>query len=254
MGRPTTASWMFVVAATAAFLGHESLLVAIGARGAAALRQDGRRAARSLTMFGIVAMAAGAAAWSIAPAAAGWTAGIPVTLAAAVGALIALARERSAVGELVAGAALTSVSLPVAYASAVPVAYVWSAWMAWLLVTSAGTLAVRTIIGVKKGVSTVRVRVTTVAVVALGEALLVARWPSAALAAAPSVALCLALTVLPPPPRFLRRVGWSLAAATMIAAAMLTFSVRRASRTSSSSAAISIFTEVSVLTSTGDRQ
>jgi hypothetical protein len=228
MGRPSGPGCLFAVAAVAAFLGHESLLVLIGGRGTRARREEGRRAARWMGVLGTLAIACGAAAWSAtAPLGVSLIPLLPLGMAAVVGVLIALRAEKTTTGEVLVGAALSSAALPVAWAAAVDPLCVVTVWIAWIIIAGVQTYAVRSIIQSKKGPVSTAPRVAPIALMLTAVVAFASWWPWAALATGPAIVLALVWTIVPPDPRRLRRVGWALAASTVAASAILVVSVRR---------------------------
>jgi hypothetical protein len=226
MGRLTGSALLFVCCAAAMFLGHESLLVLLGRRGARAKREDGPRAARGLALLAPVALAAGVTAWSIAPSGIGALPLLPLCMAAIVGALVAYRIERTTLGEIAVGAALSSAAMPVAYSAGVATGDAWTAWVAWIVAAAAGTCAVRSILPAQKKTTGPRARVGLIVVILLGAFAVATRWPTAGLAFAPTVLLAILWIAVAPHPRQLRRVGWSLAAGTLAASAILIASLR----------------------------
>jgi hypothetical protein len=225
MGRPTTSAVLFALSATASFLCHESLLVLIGERGPRARRENRARAARWLTVLGTLALVSGAAAWIMAPVDMSVVLLFPLGMAMAVGVLIVLRAERSTLGEILIGAALASAALPVASAAGVPPTGAWTAWVGWMIVGGGGTVAVRSIIQSNKKPIFRVARLIRVATLTIATIAIATQWPWAALAAAPTLALAIGWSAMPPHPRHLRRVGWTLAAATLAASAILIASV-----------------------------
>jgi hypothetical protein len=228
MGRPTGPAYLFALSAAAAFLCHESLLVVIGGRGTRARREEGRRAARCLAFLGTLAVASGAAAWAAtAPLGMSLIPLLPLGMAAAVGVLIALRAEKTMMGEVLVGTALSSAALPVAWAAGVDPLCVVTVWIAWIIIGGTQTYAVRSIIQSRKGHASVLTRVAPVALIVSAAVAFASWWPWAALATGPAIVLALVWTVVPPDARRLRRIGWALAGATMAASAILVVSVRR---------------------------
>jgi hypothetical protein len=226
MGRATTSALLFTFSAIAAFLSHESLLVLIGRRGLRARRENGERATRWLAILATLAFATGAAAWTTAPLGMTVIPLLPLGMAVAVGGLIALRLERGMFGEILVGAALASAALPVAWAAGVPPGAAWTAWIGWMIVAGAGTAAVRSIIESNKKPLFRTTCLIRIAIVAVATFAIAAHWPWAAIAAGPTVALAVAWSAMPPHPRYLRRVGWTLAAATLSASVILIASVK----------------------------
>jgi uncharacterized membrane protein YoaK (UPF0700 family) len=226
MGRPNGSACLFALSAVAAFLGHESLLVLIGTRGTRAAREEGRRAARWLLVLGTLAVASGAAAWATAPLSMSLIPLLTLGMAAVVGGLIARRIERTTIGEILVGAALSSASVPVAWATGVDPLHVFTAWLTWIIVAGAQTSAVRSIIQSKKRQIFAKARVAPIAMMLTAAVAMASQWSWAALATGPSVVLAIAWIAVPPDPRHLRRIGWALAAATLAASAILVVSVR----------------------------
>jgi hypothetical protein len=144
-----------------------------------------------------------------------------------VGVLIALRAEKTLMGEVLVGAALSSAALPVAWAAGVDPLCVLTVWIAWIIIAGVQTYAVRSIIQSKKKPASAAPRVAHIALILAAFVAIASWWPWAALATAPAVLLALVWTAVPPDPRRLRRIGWSLAAATLAASAILVVSVRR---------------------------
>ena len=225
MGRPTGPACLFALSAVAAFLCHESLLVLIGGRGTRALREEGKRAACWLAVLGTLALGAGAAAWATAPLGMNLIPLLPLGMAAAVGVLIALRTEKTTMGEVLVGAALSSAAVPVAWAAGVDPLCVGTVWIAWIVIAGVQTYAVRSIIQSKKGQVSALPRIASIAL--LVTAAITSWWPLVALAMGPTIVLTIVWTAVPPDPRRLRRIGWNLAAATLASSAILVVSVRR---------------------------
>jgi hypothetical protein len=227
MGTPRVAALAIAVGAVLAFVAHEPLLILMGTRGARARREDGARALRRVATLGIAAVAAGGVGLALAPTAARVAALVPLGLAAVLAPFLATDKERTLPGEILAGAALSAGSLPVAIASGVSIATASSAWIAWTIAFAASTVAVRAV------VAHARTRVgwfrraagplaLALATFALARAGLVTAL--AAAGAAPMLVVAIALAVAPPPPAALRRVGWALVAASSILSVVLAVS------------------------------
>jgi hypothetical protein len=219
MGRPGTASVALAIAGAAAFVAHEPLLVLGGQRGARARREEGARAARRLALLGGASFVAGGAGLALAPTSARLSGLVPLGLTAVLSLFIARRAEKTAPGELVAAAALSSASLPAALAAGVRPASAWGAWIAFCLVFGASTLAVRTVVAharapIAPSRRVVPILAAVLVLVLLGRAGVLTA--SATLGAAPMLALSLALALTPPAPHALRRVGWALVAASLV--------------------------------------
>jgi hypothetical protein len=221
MGRPTVASALLALACVAGFLAHESLLVLLGRRGARATRLESPTAARTLVCLGGIVLGAGLGGMSLADADARVAAVVPLALALPVGLAIARNRERTTAAEIAAAATLAAIAAPVACASGVPLRAALAALASWAITFSAGTWGVRAVIAFQKQRMPATARVLPLLVPFAGMALLGVVAPWNALAAAPVLAVALAVAARPPHPRALRRLGWGLAAATLGTAALL---------------------------------
>jgi hypothetical protein len=224
MGRPSVAAACLTAAAVAAFLAHEPALVLMGQRGTRAAREDGPRARVRAAQLGALAVAGGAAGLWLMPAASRWTAGVPAVLAVALAPFVLRGDERSTVGELVASAALSSAALPVALAAGVPAAGAFAAWAAWCLVFFVSTFAVRAVIAHAKAAASWPRRLAGPAAAAALAGAAVALGivpPSGAVGAVPMLAVSLFIAARPPRPQQLKRVGWSLVAASVALAIAL---------------------------------
>ena len=226
IGHPSAGAYLLAASAVAAFLAHEALLVVLGQRGKRALREEGADARRSLALFGGFCAVTGTVSLVVASFAA--LSYLLVTLA--LGILVAIAlfthRERSTAGELVVAGALSSVSLPVAVAGAVPHVAAVTLFIVFAAVFVSATVGVRSMIGrvsraggPPSGVSTALTVAILAGLVAAAEGGRLA--PIAPFAALPVCAVCLALSVRPPSPTFLRPVGWTLIGATGLTALIL---------------------------------
>lgn len=224
MGRPSLAAAGLTAAALAAFLAHEPALLLTGQRGTRALREDGGRARRRLALLGAVTALGGAGGLWLAPQAARLAALAPLGLAVLLAPFVLRGAEKTAPGELLAAATLAAAALPVALAAGVAPALAWSAWAAWCMAFAASTLAVRAVIaharnprGLASRLAAPLTACAVAAALAGGGVLL----PAAALGAAPMLLLALAVAARPPSPRSLKRVGWSLVAASFALAGSL---------------------------------
>jgi hypothetical protein len=219
-GHPRGAAALFLGAAAAAFLAHEPLCVAAGLRGQRARRTAGARAARWLWRLVPVFVACATAGACLAPGIA-LLAGAPGAVGLGLVPLALRRLERSTAGEAVAATALSGAALPVAVASGVPVGPALAAWMAWTAGFGSLTLAVRQTTARARGSRPVPAGLAVggpALVVASGW--LLSRQPTL-LGALPLLACAAVLFRWPPSPRHLRAVGWSLAAATLVSAALI---------------------------------
>jgi len=226
IGHPAAGSWLLSGAAAGAFLAHESLLVLLGQRGVRAAREQHDAAMRSLALFGGFSLVTGIVSLAVLPR----PALLALVLPAALLVLVLLAMvthvERTTAGEVVVALALASVSVPVALAGGVDPADAQTVFLVFASVFVAGTLGVRAMIGrVTKagGPSRLMAALLTLCLVALLAWLAHHRRvePSAPYAATPVALVALWLSVWPPSPRQLRRVGWTLVGATLATTVIL---------------------------------
>lgn len=232
IGRLTASSLLLVAAAILAFVAHESLLVALGARGKRALAEAGRRARTLLVILGAMAAAAAVAGMALAPGEASRACAVPAAFALVTGAAILAGREKTLAGELCALGGLVSVGLPVAIAAAVPTAAAAFACGVWALSFAATTIAVRAMVAKPRPrpwvPGAMRAAAAVVGLVGSGAALALAiidpvRWIPAA-AALPCTALAASLALGRVHPRRLRQVGWTIVAADVATLVALVWS------------------------------
>lgn len=231
VGGVTAASLLIALAAVAAFLAHEPLLVLLGRRGARAKREEQRRAMAWLAMTGAIAAGATlAGVWSLSPDAR-WSLTLPLLPASGVGVAIIAAREKSAAAEVAVASAFSLLAVPLCLAANASLGTALAVALTFALVFVVGTLAARAIVlGVRAGGDRRGARTTRIAVLVLtcaGSAALAAAaarsllpWTTL-LAAAPGLMAGSWLAVRPPAPDRLRLVGWTLVAVAAAAALAL---------------------------------
>jgi hypothetical protein len=212
-GWPGAAACLFGLAAIAAFLAHEPLLIRLHHRGKRAFTEAGQRAGRRLAVLAIVGVGAAGLAAYLAPAAAAMAL-LPAFVAVVLAAFIFKRRERTVAAEILASAALGSAALPVAVASGWHAEAALSAFAGWI----AGFAAVTSVvwpIAHKRTVSR-GARAVALLVPALVVVLAVARLGAqAAAAGAPLVVTAVAIAALRPAARLLRPLGWTVAAVSV---------------------------------------
>jgi hypothetical protein len=227
-GRPGLASVLLALSAWAVFLAHEPVLVLLARRGPRVRLEEGPRAARRLAVLGGAAATLGAAGFLVAPLAARWALLAPAVLGTAFAILVALGRERSAVGEVLAAVALSSVAFPIAIASGASPLEAVRAGCVWALGLSALVLPVRGIGAQRRSRGSPGATVLP----ALGACTLAAGlvgWifvPMDLVALAPLILASVWLATAPPGPRQLRRVGWSLVGSMLLTAGLLVLEKR----------------------------
>jgi hypothetical protein len=209
---------LLALAAAAAFVAHESLLVVLGHRGQRRLVEDGRRARTQLTALAGAAIALGAAGLAIAPRG-------TVAMAALVALPVAIAigcgwrrMVHTLPGELVAVAALTGASAVVQAAGGAARGTVLASWLGWSLGFAASTIAVHRVIARHKRSASWVDRACGFALVGGFIACLALASRQTALAiAAPLFGLAAALVLAPPSARRLRAIGLATVAAGVVA-------------------------------------
>jgi hypothetical protein len=208
-----------MLAAVAAFLAHEPLLVVLGRRGTRARRQDGKRAERLLALATTFFALAGG--FALVLGGERWTTLLPtVALTLLSGVFLFYNREKTLAGEIVAAATLSSLALPVGAFSGVAESTAAIVALVWTLGFSLATFSVRQVIAVGRDH---RRRDRLLAVVpSVGVATLafatIRLVPGAVLgwSLAPFVVMSAGLSLVPPAPRHLKRVGWSLIATSVL--------------------------------------
>jgi hypothetical protein len=147
---------LFAIAASAAFLANEPLLVLRGHRGRRMQDEHRRRAACRLAVTAAIAAAAGGFAIASASIVAAATAGVVAAPAALMFGLAWMRRERSWWGELVAAIALPAAGAPVMVASGVAWQSAMLVWVAWSIGFACSVIAVRRVISRHRKASTWR--------------------------------------------------------------------------------------------------
>jgi hypothetical protein len=231
IGRPSHAAFTLAAAAAAVFLGHEPLIVLIGGRGARARRERRREARLTLLVSACGALMLGAAAIALMPATGRWTVTAPIALALLVGVLIACGRERTTSGEIVVAAAFASVAFPVAVASSASPLAALTCAVAFATSFAAATVSVRAVIARAHsgtGGEQVVARATAILLLSIGGGLAAGRivLPAAPWAAVPIGAVAVGITIVAPPPRYLRMIGWVLVAASTLTGVILVSAIR----------------------------
>jgi hypothetical protein len=231
VGRPTLPALLLSGAALAGFMAYEPLLVATGRRGRRAREEDGSRAWRAAGVLSGLAVLLGAPGFLVAPPLARWAALVPPLLAAIVALLVWRGVERTTPGEVAVATALTSPGYPVAIAAGAGPATAGAAWLAWVLGFAAVTLAVQVLLARARGEARdpgARSAMLVVALAALAAGLAARTtvpWTVPA-AVAPLALAALAVIGLRPSPRHLKRVGWTILAASLASAAVLVTGLR----------------------------
>ena len=226
-GSPTTTTWLFAIAAIAAFLANEPLLVLFGQRGTRMQREESDRAKRALLVFALVAIGAGVAGLLITTRPVQYSVIGPLLLGVLLVMLAIQGLERTMFGEALAAATLSSIAIPLGLSAGLSLGVSLAIAAIWALTSLMGTAVVRlTVARTKAKTDEDRKRVRLkrgllilVCLLVLGVgtgALFGSRTGSLILAAAIPVALVvLGMAIFPPTARRLRLLGWSLVAANL---------------------------------------
>lgn len=215
---PSMSAVMLAVAACAAFLANEPLLVMLGHRGPRVRAAEGARARQRLLALGVVAIVFAVLGLS--------RADLDTTRMAAIAAiptslLLALAWRRaqhSLLGELAAAIALPAASAPIAVASGLSSRTASLLWLAWSIGYAASVLAVHRVIARHRRAAT---WIDRAVALGLGGALAGVFFAGMEfpllLSALPLVALSEGLVMWPPRANHLRAIGVALVAASAAA-------------------------------------
>ncbi len=226
-GTPTTPTWLLAIAAIACFIMNEPLLVLFGQRGARTQREQGGRARRMLFLLVLVAIAAGIPGLWLAPQQAQYAVALPLLLGVGVMMMAVQGLERSGMGETMAAAALSSVAVPLGFASGLSVLASMAVAAIWLVASLLGTSVVRLTVARTRAKTDQQLRrvramralliLTSFGVIAVGAmAPLTPRGPLWILTAALPVAVVVAaLAIARPTARSLRSIGWGLVLANV---------------------------------------
>lgn len=222
---------LLALAAAAAFVAHEPLLVLIGGRGLRARREQARSAWRWLTATGGAALVSGVAALSLMPAGSHWSLLLPLAPAAVFAAVLLRGGGKSALGEVAVALSFSALAVPLGLAAGAALRTALAVAVSFVAIFTAATLAVRAIIlKVRGGGSPAAVRTTRsialVVVIVSTSAMAMAAvrgmlpWTTL-LAAAPGLTAAAVLALTAPSPAKLRTVGWMLIGISAAAAVVL---------------------------------
>jgi len=227
-GLPTTSTWLLAIAAIAAFLANEPLLILVGQRGSRMKREQDDRAKRALLIFTVFALGAGISGLALAPRVAQLAVVLPLLLGGTLIMLAIQGLERSMFGEALAAAALSSIAVPLGLSARLSLTAALAVALIWAATALLGTSVVRLTVARTKAKTPQELRtvglkragliLVSLAVTAVGVA---APFGSRAgfwvLAAAVPVAVTvLVMAALQPTARRLRLLGWSLVAANLL--------------------------------------
>lgn len=209
VGSPGLAAALLSIAACAAFLANEPLLVVLGHRGRRLAESAGAAARARLRLTGAIAISAGVAGLALAPHAipAALLVALPVVL---LGSLAWRRAVHSLGGELVAAIALPGASVPIAVAAGIPLLAACASWLAWSLGYSASVVAVHHVIERRRGPTPDDGARVTATLGATALAAVCGLWVALPLAVTAAV-----VAVLAPSPRYLRTIGFVLVGASV---------------------------------------
>jgi hypothetical protein len=212
---PTAAAALLAVAACAAFLANEPLLVVLGHRGARMRETDGARAKRRLAITAAIALAAGAGGLALATGDARVMAAAAAVPAIAMVALAWTRSEHSLAGELVAAVALPGAAAAVVVASGAAIQTAARLWAAWAVGFACTVIAVHRVIARHRKPATSTDHAIAALLLATAAALTATAFVGAPLAAAAFV-----LALRPPSASHLRAIGVALVVASIASGAL----------------------------------
>jgi hypothetical protein len=222
-----SAGGLLIAGATVAgFLAHESALIVLGRRGARVKRELRGQAVLWLTCCLLAAAVAGAGALlAMPPQARPWTA-LPLVPAAVLVVTIVRGTEKTWYGETAAALAFSGAAVPIAIAAGLPAAISITLAIPFALLFVSTTLAVRVVILRVRGGGDVKAMSATrraTLCLSLGSTAVLALLSSAGVvptstlaAAAPGLLTALFVSLRPPAPFHLRRLGWALVAISVL--------------------------------------
>jgi hypothetical protein len=228
---PTAPALLMTLAIVAGFLAHEPALVLLGLRGPRAKREHGRSAVLWLVIEGALTIAAGVLALRLSPPHIVWSFLLPLVPAALLVIAIATRQEKSWHAEVAVALTFSLAAVPLCLASGSTVREAFAVAIPFALIFVAGTLAVRTVIlrvrggGDRHATAITRTAVLSLTLsmpVLLAVAAVLGLLPwSAWMATVPGLLLALWVAVAAPAPARLKAIGWSLVAASTLAALIL---------------------------------
>ncbi|MBT9555648.1 MAG: YwiC-like family protein [Myxococcales bacterium] len=228
VAQPRLAALGLVTTAAAAFLAHEPIVVLLGRRGERARRNGAHPARRRLVVLGASGVLGAVAGLWNADATLLGACAMLATVVALSGLLVRAKQEKTVGGEVVIGTTLSLAAMPVALASGVPWLPALNIAAVWAAIFALGTMTVHAVLRRAKSRSvSLSIGVAILGCLfsfgAVGAVALGAWWAGALL---PQGILSLAIVALRPSPRHLRRIGWSLLAADLVALAALITGIR----------------------------
>jgi hypothetical protein len=213
----------FAAVAVCHFFAHEPLAVLTGMRGARLKKELEESAWVRLVMLAVLSGVALLGAFLFSPARAWLGAALPAALGLMLVPLFLSRRIKTVAGELLVAAASAAALLPVALAGGTPDAVAIIAASVWFAASAPAVVAVHAIKAASKPgagngwlIPAAPVLAALVLVAAISTAFLFPPPARLVLAALPVPIVVLALTVLRPHPRHLKRIGWALVAANSL--------------------------------------
>jgi hypothetical protein len=226
LGAPGLASWLFAASAVLLFMANEPLVVLLGGRGKRLQAELAIAARQRLFILAALGAACGLAALWIASLQTRWLALVPLALAACLMPLVLSNQLKNLQGEAVAAAAFSAMHLPVAAAGGVAGTMLWGPPVMWFATTIVANLSVHAIKSRVTGLTPWVVPAATW--LALTALLLCAVvwiwspvWRAVALAASLPLAGVAVVNGLAFPPKKLKRVGWTVVGANLLALLVL---------------------------------
>jgi hypothetical protein len=215
LARPSSAGIALACSACAAFLAHEPWLVLDGQRGSRAQREDGPRARVRLALLLALAGISGGIGLAFGGLRVALAALAPLVLGLVVAGFVHARREKTLLGEMAAALALPALALPIAIADGVAPSTAGSAFVAWAGIFAVGTGVVRGIVA-GDGRRTAIVPALVLGALVLSSLFGMTSWRFTT-ALVPTCLASIVIALAGVAPKELRRVGWVLAAASLVA-------------------------------------
>ena len=224
-GHFSLASLAFAVAGMCAFYAHEPWLILNGQRGQRAARELLGPAQLHLAVLVGACLGFGVLGLIGSNHEARWAGVIIGMLGASALVMDRFEISRGAWGEVWAGAVLSSLGIPIGLSGGLPLRLTLAVALAWALAFAAGIFAVKGLITLRKigsrGSSSWGLALVVVGLV------LESLWSiGPVIAVMPLTLACIVTLVWSPPPKALRKIGWTLVSFTVLAAALLVVAVR----------------------------
>jgi hypothetical protein len=218
----------FALAAMAVFLAHEPLAVVTGVRGVRLREALGARARRRLWILGVAGAVAVVIAVVVAPPRAWLAALVPAVPGLALIPLFLTDRVKTLGGEVVAAAAFSATVMPVALSGPVDGATSWVAASVWFGAVVPAIVSVHAVKAAHKGrppgrwlIPAAPLLAGVVSVAGVSAAMLLPYPAVKLLAVIPPALAVVAVWVTRPHPRHLKRIGWTMVAASAMTLALL---------------------------------